>query len=430
MTDPSGSQEQWRRVRGFLNARRHDLARSVQHRYSPSWRVAGTPMLARPDWIPAAPIPLDQVTLSWRPGGNARRPGAPPADGPPLDGPPLDGPPLDGPPLDGTGPESAAVRPWRDDGRRFGSYSAALGALTRPVLFENRACYRLLSVRAAPGPTRLEFGPGRYFEMINTSEAVAHEYAAAELAAATRAGGPAADHTSASPTPQPAAGQLPLRSLIGDPTDLLRRPVMAAVATLVLRAGRAGSDTQMILHWRDPARVATGGGLYQVAPVGMFQPSHDAAWNRANDFSLWRAIVRELAEELLGAGEDYHSDTAPIDYQRWPLYATLAEARHAGSLRVHWLGLGLDPLTLVVDMLTVAVFDAPVFDAVFAGLVSANAEGRIVTGEDATGTTVGIPFRAATVERFTTSEPMQPAGAALLRLAWRHRDTLLARWIP
>jgi hypothetical protein len=93
---------------------------------------------------------------------------------------------------------------------------------------------------------------------------------------------------------------------------------------------------------------------------------------------------------------------------------------------VHWLGLGLDPLTLVVDMLTVAVFDAPVFDAVFAGLVPANAEGRMVTGEDATGTTIGIPFRAATVERFTTAEPMQAAGAALLRLAWRHRATLIS----
>jgi hypothetical protein len=433
MTDPSGSQEQWRRVRGFLNARRHDLARSVQHRYSPSWRVAGTPMLARPEWIPAAPVPLDQVTLSWRPGGDVAAQS-------------------DGPLLDGTGPGSAAVRPWRDDGRRFGSYAAALGALTTPVLFENRACYRLLGVRATAGATSLEFGPSRYFEMINTGEAVAHEYAAATLAASpagdpaadhTRAspagdpaadhtrtspaGDPAADHTRTSPAPQPAAGELPLRTLIGDPTDLRRRPVMAAVATLVLRADHVGGDTQMILHWRDPARVATGGGLYQVAPVGMFQPSHDAAWNLTNDFSLWRAIVRELAEELLGAGEDYHSDTAPIDYQRWPLYAALADARHAGSLRVHWLGLGLDPLTLVVDMLTVAVFDAPVFDAVFAGLVSANAEGRMVTGEDATGTTIGIPFRAATVERFTTAEPMQAAGAALLRLAWRHQETLLRR---
>jgi hypothetical protein len=421
MTDPSGSHDRWLRERSFLNTRRHDLARIAQDLYPPSWRVAGTPMLARRGWIPAAPVPLDRVTLSWRPGADGRR--------------------LDGPVLDGTGPESAAVRPLRDDGRRFGGYADALGALSRPALFENRACYRLLQVRASPGAASLAFGPGRYFEMINTSEAVAHEYAAAARAdgnpargpaAAARADGnparsPAAEDARALPARSPAAERLPLRSLIGDPTDLRRRPVMAAVATLVLRADRDCGETQMILHWRDPARVATGGGLYQVAPVGMFQPSHDAAWNQAHDFSLWRSIARELSEELLGAGEDYHSDVAPIDYQRWPFYTALADARRAGTLRVHWLGLGLDPLTLVVDMLTVAVFDAAVFDALFASLVPANEEGRIVTGEDPTGATIGIPFTAASVERFTAAEPMQAAGAALLRTAWSHRDTLLAR---
>jgi hypothetical protein len=384
VTDPSGSQERWRAERRFLNANRYDLARTAQELYPRSWRVAGTPMLARPEWIPEAPVPLDRVALSWRPA----EPSAPP--------------------FDGSAPETAAAAPLRADGLRFGCYADALAALSRPALFEDRACYRLLDVRALPGAASLEFGPGHYFEMINTGEAVAHEYAAAALADdGARAAG------------------LPLRSLIGDPTDLPRRPVLAAVATLVLRADRARA--QMILHWRDPARVATGGGLYQVAPVGMFQPSHDAPWNRPNDFSLWRSIVRELSEELLGSGEDYHSDTAPIDYENWPLYAALAEARRAGTLGVHWLGLGMDPLTLVVDMLTVAVFDSPVFDAMFAGLVPANAEGRLVSADDATGTTVGIPFTAAAVERFTTAEPMQSAGSALLRLAWAHRDTLLAR---
>jgi hypothetical protein len=149
--------------------------------------------------------------------------------------------------------------------------------------------------------------------------------------------------------------------------------------------------------------------------------------DEANDFSLWRSIVRELSEELLGSGEDYHSDTAPIDYRRWPLYATLTDARRAGTLRLHWLGLGADPLSFAIDMLSVAVFDAPLFDEVFAGLVSANEEGRIITGQDATGATIGIPFSAASVERFAAAEPMQPTGAALLRTAWRHRHTLLAR---
>jgi hypothetical protein len=428
MTDPSGSQQQWLRERGFLNARRHELARAAQDLYPRSWRVAGTPMLARHEWIPAAPIPLDQVTLSWRPGEHARDlagpvPDGPVPDGPVPDGPLPDGPVPDGPVLDGTGAESAAVRPLRDDGSRFGCYADALGALSRPRLFENRTCYRLLDVRASAGAASLVFGPGRYFEMINTGEAAAHEFAAMSLAHPS----PAPEEARGHRPHRLAAGDLPLRSLIGDPTDLRRRPVMAAIAALVLRADRDSGDVQMILHWRDPALVATGGGLYQVAPVGMFQPSHDAAWNLSHDFSLWRSIVRELSEELLGADEDYHSDAAPIDYQRWPLYTALADARRNGTLRVHWLGLGMDPLTLVVDMLSVAVFDAAFFDAVFAGLVSANEEGRIVTGEDPTGAAVGIPFSAASVERFTAAEPMQAAGAALLRTAWRHRDTLLGR---
>src|SRR5260221_9514479 len=222
MTDPSGSQQRWLRERAFLNARRHELARTAQDLYPRSWRVAGTPMLARPGWIPAAPVPLDRVTLSWHPGETGPvRDGpvlpvldGPVLDGPVLDGPVLDGPVLDAPVLDGTGPESAAVRPMRGDGRRFGCYADALGALNRPGLFENRACYRLLEVRGAPEATSLEFGAGRYFDVINTGEAVAHEYAAAALSV----GNPG----------RPAVAELPLRSLIGDPTDLRPRPVLTA----------------------------------------------------------------------------------------------------------------------------------------------------------------------------------------------------------
>jgi hypothetical protein len=380
------SQEHWLRARGFLNAGRHELARSARELYPATWRVADTPLIARPEWLAETPLPLEQVTLSWRPDA--------PAGG-----------------VDGTGPQSEAVRPLREAGSRFGCYADALGALSRPGLFENRACYRLLEAAASSGAASLGFGLGRYFDVINTCEAVAHEYAAATLA---RDG----------PGSPPAMTDLPLRSEIGDPTDLTRRPVMVAICTLVLRADRG--TAAMILHWRDPARVASGGGMYQVAPVGVFQPSHDAEWNQANDFSLWRCTVRELAEELLGEGEDYRSDIAPIDYERWPLHAELAAARRAGTLRVYWLGLGIDPLTLAADMLSVAVLEADLFDATFAGLVRANDEGRLVTGDDVAGAAVGVPFKAPNIERFTTAEPMQPAGAALLRIAWQHRDTLLA----
>ena len=386
--DPvTSSQRDWLRVRDFLNSDRCELARAAKDLYPRQWQVAGTPLLARPEWLPGAPVPLEEVTLSWSPG---RLPGQ----------------------IKGTEPAFATALPLRGDGTRFASYSAALGALRRPALFEDRACYRLLEAQSTPAGAKLGFGEGRYFEVINTVEAIAHEYAAATLASGGTGQPP--DMTA-----------LPARALIGEPTDLARRPTMVALCTLVLRADRRSGETAMILHWRDPARVASGGGMYQVAPVGVFQPSHDAEWNQANDFSLWRCFVRELAEELLGGGEDYHSDTAPIDYERWPLQAGLSAARRAGRLRVYWLGLGTDPLTLATDMLTVAVFDADLFDATFAGLVGANAEGHIVA-PDAAGAAVGVAFKAPKIDRFTADEPMQPAGAALLRIAWEHRDVLLA----
>jgi hypothetical protein len=385
------SQQEWLRARAYLNGHRHELGHAAAGLYPRSRQVAGTKLLARPGWLPEAPVPLEQVTLSWTPGWPARV-------------------------VDGTEPESAAALPLRDGAGRFGCYAAALGTLNRPGIFEDRACYRLLEVSAAPGAASLGFGEGRYFEVINVGEAVAHEYAAATLA-------------SGDPARPPRLDDLPLRALVGDPADLGRRGVMTAICTLVLRAGAGAgpvAGTSMILHWRDPARVASGGGLYQVAPVGIFQPSHDAEWNQANDFSLWRCIVRELAEELLGADEDHHSDVAPIDYERWPLQASLAQARRAGRLRLFWLGVGTDPLTLAADLLTVAVFDPDLFDATFSGLVAANDEGRILMPDRETGSGGDGAFNIKNVERFAGVEPMQPAGAALLRLAWQHRDTLLA----
>ena len=68
-----------------------------------------------------------------------------------------------------------------------------------------------------------------------------------------------------------------------------------------------------------------------------------------------------------------------------------------------------------------AVFDAAVFDRTFRGLVERNAEGRVVTQDGS----AAIPFTRASVDRLTGGGvPLQTAGAALLRLAWQHRDLL------
>ena len=159
------------------------------------------------------------------------------------------------------------------------------------------------------------------------------------------------------------------------------------------------------------------GGLYQVIPVGVFQPSGEAPWNRQHDFSLWRCMIREFAEELGGRSEDYASDSAPVDYDSWPFARQLTDALDRGRVRVWCLGLGTDPLTYATDLLTVAVIDSDVFDALFSVTRQRNAEGTVLAARE---------FAAHVIERSVTGEPVQAAGAALLRLAWRHRETLSA----
>ena len=76
--------------------------------------------------------------------------------------------------------------------------------------------------------------------------------------------------------------------------------------------------------------MATAGGVYDVIPAGEFQPSSVALWDRRNDFDLWRNIVREYSEELLGMPEHDGSRSRAIDYESWALYQGLERGRTTG----------------------------------------------------------------------------------------------------
>ncbi len=374
-----GPGDGWRRTRRSVDTSRAALTALAVRLHRDLPRVAGTGLLGRAEWLPAAPLDIDGIPLAWEP---RARPAA----------------------VTGAGPAAAHVLPPPEAGR-IGSYAEAIAALDRPALFEDRFCYRLLEADLAGSP-RLAFGPGHYFEAVNLGHAVAHELAAA---------------WATQPTSEITLAGLPLRAAVADPCDLRRRMALTAVTTLTLRR-EPGGAASFLLHWRDPARVNHAGGLYQVMPAGIFQPVTGTPAAQRSDLSLWRCMAREFSEELLGGSEHYPTEGGVLDYARWPFYRALTAARAAGGLRVSCLGLGADPLTLATDLLTVAVFDAPVFDRLFRALAGQNAEGRLVTEHGS----AGIPFRAEVIDRLTGgSEPVQPAGAALLRLAWRHRHALL-----
>jgi len=384
----TASQRDWLRVRSYLQEHRYDLAVDAAGDYPADRRVAGTPLLAAPGWQPAEPVPLAAVGLELTPAEVTPPPTASPAASPALAA---------------LGGAAAALLPERPDGTRYHRYSDVLRDLAAPAVFENRVTYRLteavlisglssgLSSGLTPGASRLAFTRGRYFDGVDTGEAAAHEYAA------TRLGG------------RPAG----LRALIADPCDLRRRPANLAISTLTLRLDRATGRASFLLHWRDPAKVGHAGGLYQVIPVGVFQPSGEDGSNEHQDFSLWRCMIREFAEELGGRSEDY--GPGPVDYDSWPFARSMADAVDRGQIRVWCLGLGTDPLTYATDLLTVAVIDSGVFDKLFSLSPRSNAEGSVLAAQE---------FAAHVIDRVVTSEPVQAAGAAVLRLAWRHRETL------
>jgi len=363
------SEQNWLRVRNHFREHQHELAISAAHDYPESAEVEGTPLLSTPHWLPDHPIPLGQIELHYI--ADAGFSG-----------------------ITGTEPAARRLLPIRADGSRYHRYSEVVAELNMPGIFENRSTYRMLSADLHTC-TRMVFSRGVYFDGIDVGDAAAHEYTAATLGEITTQD---------------------FRATIGDPCDPVRRPANVALSTLTLRHDRMTGAATFPLHRRDGATVGHAGGMYQLLPVGVFQPAGEEPWNVTNDFSLWRCIIRELAEELCGEAENYHTSRGPIDYDAWPFAARLTHALDTRQARAFCLGIGVDPLTFATDILTVVVIDSPLYDELFSHVADANAEGSIVPA---------VPFTAETVDRYANHEPTQAAGAALLKLAWPHRPALL-----
>lgn len=383
--DPHVGQDQrrWRETREMLGNYRRALAAVAGHLY-PEFVVPGlenTGVIAHPSWLPPQPVPLRSVVLDLDEHVAAAA-------------------------IAGSERESALVRPLASAERRYQRYSHAVRDLASPRLFENRLCFRVVSVDWTPPVAQFQFGAMCFFDSIDTNEALAHEMALHHLSRDNQ-GGVAVGRAS--------WRGLAFRKLIGDPFDLSRRPLMGAIGTLTIRGGESPS---MVLHQRDGGRVAGGGGMVHLLPAGIFQPSSVLPKAIAADFSIWRNIQREYAEELLGDAE-YDGSGRPIDYAVLEPFVAMDQALLDGRVRVYCLGLTLDALTLCGDLLTVAVFEPDLYDEIFCNSVDTNDEGAIPVR--------AVPFEGHTIARLREVAQLSPGAAAAIHLAWSHRKTILAR---
>ncbi|THA37108.1 XRE family transcriptional regulator [Streptomyces sp. A1547] len=380
-------QRRWRMTRRELNRHRADLTQAAARLYPDASRAGRSPVLTRESWMWPEPVDFADIELSWL---TQTRP----------------------PEVSGREKESEGVRPLAANGAKFDRYTQAIRMIDRPSLFVNRPSFRLLDVAQADGRPKLSFGYTTYFDMADVCEGVAHELASAWL------------KTGSDPAwiGDPSWAELPFRSLVGDPFDLAHRPLLPSIDTLTIRLGPEGASFP--LHHRSASNVALAGGNYHVMPAGVFQPSSVMPWDQSNDFNLWRNVLREYAEEFLGDPEADGSSGEPIDYDGTEPFRTLNQARREGKVRPFCFGIGLDPLTLAGEILSVVVIEADVYDSVFSGMVSRNSEGTVVAGR-AGGSGTGIEFTEPNIRRLLDNEPLASAAAACLDLAWQHRGLIL-----
>ncbi|HZZ45935.1 MAG TPA: helix-turn-helix transcriptional regulator [Pseudonocardia sp.] len=379
---PTDASSEWRLIRQTLNRNRSTLTKLAADLYWGPDRIAGTACLTLPDWMPPEPTELGAVDLSW-----------------------VDNPLA--PAITGADLETSPYRPPGPGDIPYTRYSQAIRALAKPTLFENRGSYRLLGLGWDGARGHMEYGYTTYFDMLDVCEVLAHELTAVWMR----------KERSGQKVP---LGDLPFRRHLDDLFNLGRRAVLPSINTLTIR--RAPEGDSIFLHRRGSGQVAIAGGQTHVIPAGVFQPSGIAPWNMAGDFDLWRSMLREYSEEMLGNPEHDGSSGEPIDYDALEPFRTLNEGRRTGKVRAWVLGVGLDPLVPAGEILTTVVIESDVFDVAFARMVATNAEGELFPSEDGA---VGIAWTAANVRRLQTREPLACSAAACIALTWKYRELIL-----
>ncbi|WP_141578807.1 hypothetical protein [Actinomadura sp. WMMA1423] len=286
--------------------------------------------------------------------------------------------------------------------------------LARPSLFFDGRIYRLTDVNQADleFPT-LMFSDGTYFQAIHWAESVCHELATLPQDLRSR-------------NPRELVKLLPIRSAVSSRLfDAQSRVLSLAINTITL-IRRADGKLEFILHKRDNRATATFAGHYMVSPIGIFQPATQSPYSAARDCNLWLNIMREFSEEILGHPEADGSSGVTINYELDSPYVQLERARQNGQLRIHYMGLGMDPMELSPQMLTAMVIDQSVFDDAGWSVVERNTEGLLVGHSKSVFGLQFTRFEEQHINDLVTLNSLSAASQACITLAWRHRESLLA----
>src|ERR1700674_561238 len=357
----SSAFDRYRLVLNYYSRRRVELDRVMRPYYAELDSDPTFPLLTQAGWIPDEPILLDeQRERSLLRFVDCRSP-----PGPPF--------------LDGL-PEGFHE----------------LRILCNPeVKLENDECYRPTEISMGKDGLQLDFGRGYYFDFLDSCEVLG-----LELARWVQV------HNGRVPPANP--GDLPLRGHPISILDLRNRSAVAGVTTLLMVLGHGPGD---IFFWQERGtKVAVNQNLDSLVPSGTFQPflKHDGVFPR--DFQITRTVLREFGEELLGKKEfellvKQNLDLGGIDELRPFIHLLQNDRAH-----IHFLGIGLDRVTTVPEILTAFVFRSQDLPPATVAKFRANFEGSLGFSE----------LTPIALNHFSERAKVFPASAACAKLAAKH----------
>lgn len=297
--------------------------------------------------------------------------------------------------------------PLDRDECKITDYSQAVLEYDDSTRLTDRPSYRLVDVIPTTRSYSLAFTHGTYFDGIDTAEPLAHETAIRYL-----------------DKEEPLAG--PYRELLADPFRLLNRAAMPGINTLTIRLSDKGPH--FFMHQRGNHAGSAQGGFH-VAPAGEFQPQIDEPTIWTADLTILNNIIREFCEEFLGIEEADGTGSKLIEYTEDLPFSRFTQAYQRGTMKVFYLGIGLDPLSWKPEILTACVFEEDEFDEIFEGMVTDQIDegtgghlmvGRIRPIRGKSGKTyTGLPFTPENISLYADVAKTLPAGVACLTLAKR-----------
>ena len=277
-------------------------------------------------------------------------------------------------------------------------YSELVRKAAPDVRQDDDFCYRLLDVASDGNALRFLFGPTSYRDFVDTCEILSFE--AAEWC-----------WNGGTLPPRSNGLDLKVRGKAREVFNFKNRNCAVGICTVLII--KKGSRHFFYLQDRDVTRagpqIMEAPGGYHVVPSGTFQPDTAHNDNHERDFSVWRNVLRELAEELLGVAEVKRTIAASKDFTTHPKVAAYIAGVSNGAVRSYFLGVCIHPPAAKPDLLTTVIIDAKALgeDAVqFLGNWEMKEEIHEVPIEN--------------LDRWAKNATMAPTGATCLAIALEH----------